>query len=50
MLQIRCMYAFIHLFVCPLIHQSIHASVHLFIHPSNHPSIHSLQPTFLRTP
>ena len=40
MLQIRCKYAFIHLFICPLIHQSIHASVHLFIHPSIHPPIH----------
>ena len=35
MLQIRCMYAFIHLFVYPLIHQSIH----LFICSSIHPSI-----------
>ena len=40
MLQIRCKYAFIHLFICPVIHQSIHASVHLFIHPSIHPPIH----------
>ena len=40
MLQIRCKYAFIHLFICPVIHQSIHTSVHLFIHPSIHPPIH----------